>query len=58
MTVFRRPKLGNAGPISWWNNLANTDFVMDRVFWIGMYPGITDPMVEYILDAFRSLLAA
>jgi CDP-6-deoxy-D-xylo-4-hexulose-3-dehydrase len=39
-------------------NLANTDFVMDRVFWIGVFPGITEPMVEYILDAFRSLAAA
>jgi CDP-6-deoxy-D-xylo-4-hexulose-3-dehydrase len=39
-------------------DLANTDFVMDRVFWIGVFPGITEPMVEYILDAFRSLAAA
>jgi len=36
-------------------DLANTDFVMDRVFWIGVYPGITEPMVEYTLDAMRTL---
>jgi CDP-6-deoxy-D-xylo-4-hexulose-3-dehydrase len=38
-------------------DLANSDFVMDRVFWIGVYPGITASMVEYTLDAFRSLRA-
>jgi CDP-6-deoxy-D-xylo-4-hexulose-3-dehydrase len=38
-------------------DLANTDFVMDRVFWVGVYPGITESMVEYILDAFRGLCA-
>ena len=38
-------------------DLANTDFVMNQVFWIGVYPGITEPMVEYTLGAFRSLCA-
>jgi CDP-4-dehydro-6-deoxyglucose reductase, E1 len=38
-------------------DLANTDFVMDHVFWIGVYPGITEPMVEYTLDAFHTLSA-
>jgi CDP-6-deoxy-D-xylo-4-hexulose-3-dehydrase len=36
-------------------DLANTDFVMDQVFWIGVYPGITDPMVEYTVEALRAL---
>jgi CDP-6-deoxy-D-xylo-4-hexulose-3-dehydrase len=36
-------------------DLANTDFVMDRVFWIGVFPGITGSMVEYVLEAFRAL---
>jgi CDP-6-deoxy-D-xylo-4-hexulose-3-dehydrase len=36
-------------------SLANTDFVMDRVFWIGVYPGIGEPMLEYTLEAFRAL---
>jgi CDP-6-deoxy-D-xylo-4-hexulose-3-dehydrase len=35
--------------------LANTDFVMDRVFWIGVYPGITDAMRDYMLEALHSL---
>ena len=39
-------------------DLPNTDFVMDRVFWIGVYPGITEPMVEFTLEAFRDLAGA
>ena len=30
--------------------LANTDFVMNQVFWIGVYPGITPPMLDYMLE--------
>lgn len=28
--------------------LKNTDFVMDRVFWIGVFPGLTEEMLDYI----------
>jgi CDP-6-deoxy-D-xylo-4-hexulose-3-dehydrase len=39
--------------------LDNADFVMNRVFWIGVYPGITPEMVDYQLevlhDAARTL---
>ena len=36
-------------------DLANTDFVMNQVFWIGLYPGLTTEMLEYtgrVLHAF------
>lgn len=36
-------------------SLEQTDFAMDRVFWIGVYPAITPAMQEYTLDVFRSL---
>jgi len=36
-------------------SLANTDLVMERMFWIGVYPGITDPMLEYMLDILHRL---
>jgi len=29
-------------------SLDNTDFVMNQVFWIGVYPGLTRPMLGYI----------
>ena len=35
--------------------LANADFAMDRVLWIGVYPGLSAPMLEYMLDALRSV---
>jgi CDP-6-deoxy-D-xylo-4-hexulose-3-dehydrase len=35
--------------------LTNTDFVMNQVFWIGLYPGITPAIVDYMIDAFRAL---
>jgi CDP-4-dehydro-6-deoxyglucose reductase, E1 len=28
--------------------LANTDFVMNQVFWIGVYPGLTEPMLDFV----------
>ena len=38
-------------------DLANSDFVMNQVFWIGVYPGITEPMVDYTVEALRALAA-
>jgi len=38
-------------------NLKNTDFVMDRVFWTGLYPGITPAMLDYTVETFHSLCA-
>ena len=29
-------------------NLVNTDFVMNQVFWLGTFPGLTEPMLDYI----------
>ena len=30
-------------------DLKNTDFVMDRVFWIGVFPGLTTEMLDHIV---------
>ncbi|MFI5398671.1 MAG: lipopolysaccharide biosynthesis protein RfbH [Candidatus Binatia bacterium] len=38
--------------------LTNSDFVMNRVFWVGLYPGLTQPMLEYMIDALHQLPAA
>jgi CDP-6-deoxy-D-xylo-4-hexulose-3-dehydrase len=35
--------------------LENTDFVMDNVFWIGLYPGLTQAALEYVIDGLRAL---
>ncbi len=31
-------------------NLTNTDYVMNNTFWIGVYPEMTDKMLEYMAD--------
>jgi CDP-4-dehydro-6-deoxyglucose reductase, E1 len=35
--------------------LSNTDFVMNQVFWIGLYPGINQEILEYMLDGLHSV---
>jgi dTDP-4-amino-4,6-dideoxygalactose transaminase len=37
-------------------DLANTDAVMHRTFWVGVYPGLTDAMVDWIGQAFRQFV--
>ena len=29
-------------------NLTNTDIVMNRTFWVGVYPGLTEEMLDYV----------
>ena len=33
--------------------LPNTDFVMNNVFWIGVYPGLTDAMLDFVIQSFH-----
>ena len=35
--------------------LNNTDKIMNDTFWIGVYPGITEEKIEYILEKFDIL---
>lgn len=35
-------------------DLATSDAIMERAFWIGVYPGLTTPMLDYVLDEFES----
>ncbi len=37
-------------------SLDNTDLVMNDLFWIGVYPGLTEEMIHYILSKFRSFM--
>ncbi|MCZ2127148.1 MAG: lipopolysaccharide biosynthesis protein RfbH [Anaerolineales bacterium] len=36
-------------------DLKNSDEVMNRVFWIGVYPGLTRPMLEYVAETLTRL---
>jgi len=35
--------------------LENADFVMNQVFWIGVYPGLTEMMLDYVLSSLHKL---
>jgi CDP-4-dehydro-6-deoxyglucose reductase, E1 len=37
-------------------NLINADIVMNSTFWIGVYPGINDEMLEYIFERFEEFI--
>jgi CDP-6-deoxy-D-xylo-4-hexulose-3-dehydrase len=34
-------------------NLPNSDLVMNQSFWIGVYPGITAEMLQYVIETFH-----
>jgi CDP-6-deoxy-D-xylo-4-hexulose-3-dehydrase len=36
-------------------SLRNSDFVMDQVFWIGLYPGITPAMMDHTIESLHAL---
>ena len=36
-------------------NLENSDFVMNHVFWIGVYPGLTPAMLDYVIEVFHQM---
>ncbi|MGD0079990.1 MAG: lipopolysaccharide biosynthesis protein RfbH [Methanoregula sp.] len=36
--------------------LMNTDLVMDTLFWIGVYPGLTDSMIQYTFHQFDEFM--
>ena len=35
-------------------SLENSDLVMNQLFWIGVFPGLTPPMLEYMIDALHA----
>lgn len=38
-------------------DLANTEIVMNRTFWVGTYPGLTRPMLDFVAESIREYLA-
>jgi len=39
-------------------DLASSDRVMNRLFWIGVYPGLTAEMLDYVVETFHSFSRA
>jgi CDP-6-deoxy-D-xylo-4-hexulose-3-dehydrase len=36
--------------------LKNTDLVMNRTFWVGVYPGLTEVMLSYVIESVRTFI--
>jgi CDP-6-deoxy-D-xylo-4-hexulose-3-dehydrase len=39
------------------DNLVNTDLVMNNLFWIGVYPGLTEEKIGFVLETFREFVS-
>lgn len=37
-------------------NLRNTDFVMNNVFWVAVFPRLTHPMLEFVAATIREFV--
>jgi len=37
-------------------DLVNTDIVMNDTFWIGVWPGLTIPMLDYVIDSVHKIM--
>lgn len=50
--IIKQPAYQNV-PYRIAGKLTNTDIIMERTFWIGLYPGITFEMIDYVLQVFE-----
>lgn len=39
-------------------DLANSDLITEQTFWVGVYPGLTTPMIDYTIQCIREYVAA
>lgn len=37
-------------------NLENSDFVVSNTFWVGVYPGMTDAMIDYMAEVIKEAI--
>jgi CDP-6-deoxy-D-xylo-4-hexulose-3-dehydrase len=37
-------------------SLKNTDLVMENLFWIGVYPGLTEEMIQFVVETICKIL--
>jgi len=38
-------------------DLTNTDIVTERTFWVGVYPGLSEEMLQFVVDSIKSFVA-
>jgi CDP-6-deoxy-D-xylo-4-hexulose-3-dehydrase len=55
--LLRQPAFAGT-PRRVFGDLTNTDIVMNDTFWIGVWPGLTIPMLDYMIETIHELLGA
>ena len=50
--IVRHPSFKNVN-YRIYGNLKNTDMIMNNTFWLGVYPGFTNKIINYILEKFK-----
>lgn len=53
--IIRHPSFQNV-KYRVYDDLKDTDFIMNNTFWIGVYPGIDEDKINYILNVFKSFI--
>ena len=38
-------------------DLKGTDFILNNTFWIGVYPGMTEEMLQYMISTIKKFIA-
>jgi CDP-6-deoxy-D-xylo-4-hexulose-3-dehydrase len=53
--LIRQPAFMNA---RWelYGDLVNTDIVCEQSFWVGCWPGLSNPMLDYVIEAFHDFV--
>ena len=57
--IVRQPLLSNikdSGRFRVAAELKNTDYIMQNTLWIGVYPGLTNSMLDYMVDKFKEFV--
>jgi CDP-6-deoxy-D-xylo-4-hexulose-3-dehydrase len=39
-------------------DLRNTEVIVNDTFWIGVYPGLTEPMLDYVIERFHQFMGS
>lgn len=39
-----------------YGDLSNTDRIMRDTFWVGVYPGMTDEMIDYMAETIKKAI--
>ena len=39
-------------------DLKGTDFILNNTFWIGVYPGMTEEMLQYMISTIKEFVTS